>query len=79
MTVGFSSYDASAEGLAESVSIYIPSKRANIISFAVHSPHSQYAQRILNTIIDNYNISGINEKRKRIRKQPILLQNVSLR
>ncbi|MFA4054181.1 GumC family protein [Duncaniella muris] len=68
MTVGFSSYDASAEGLAESVSIYIPSKRANIISFAVHSPHSQYAQRILNTIIDNYNISGINEKRKKDQK-----------
>lgn len=68
MDIGFSSYDGAAENLAEEVAIYIPSKRSNVISFAAKSSNPQLTQKILNTIIDNYNISGIREKRKKDQK-----------
>lgn len=68
MNIGFCSYDGAAESLAENVSIYIPSKRSNIISFAAHSANIPQTQKILNTIIDNYNISGIREKQKKDQK-----------
>lgn len=68
MTIGLSGYDSAAEGIAESVAIFIPSKKANIISFSTNNSDVPEARQILNTIIDNYNISGIKEKQKKDQK-----------
>ncbi len=68
MGIGFSSYDGASEGLGNVVSIYIPSKRANIISLSTISANPEYSQKILDRIVENYNQAGILDKQKKDQK-----------
>lgn len=68
MNIWFCSYDAAAEGLGEDIAIYIPSKRANVISLGAVSTTPDFTQRILDRIVENYNLAGIKEKQKKDQK-----------
>lgn len=68
MDIGFGSYDGAAEALGELVTIYIPSKKANVISFSVESHNPDFSRKVLDRIIENYNMAGIEEKQKKDQK-----------
>lgn len=73
MSILYCSYDAAAEALGENVAIYIPSKRANVISLNSISTAPEFTQKILDRIIENYNILGIREKRKKDQKTAVFV------
>lgn len=61
-TVLFSGYEGAAEALSKDVVCDVPNKRSNVITLELDSPNSEYASAILNEIIEQYNIRGIEEK-----------------
>lgn len=57
-----SSYAAAAESLALNVDIDIPNKKANFIELSMEDANVPRSIAILNTIIDNYNKKGVEDK-----------------
>ncbi len=64
MTISFSGYDAAAEGLDETVSTEIASKRSNVISLGINTTNTDYGKAVLNEIIEKYNQRGVTESRE---------------
>lgn len=60
--VTLSGYHAAAEELAENLSVEIASKRANVISLGINTPYPAQGERLLNEMVRQYNIRGIEEK-----------------
>lgn len=60
--VNICGYDAVAEDISELVSTSIGSKRSNVIRLSMKTENVDYGKDILNKILENYNIRGINEK-----------------
>lgn len=63
--IALSSYDASADAYAKTLEIFILNKKTDMISLSLVSTDPQYACKIVNTVIDNYNMMGIKEKQLR--------------
>lgn len=61
-TVTLSGYSAAAEDLAADLSAEIASKRANVISLGINTPYPEHGERLLNEMVRQYNIRGIEEK-----------------
>ncbi len=62
-TVSIRSYLVAAELLAKNVNIYIPNKKANFITLELTEPNIDRAKATLNTIVENYNLKGVADKR----------------
>lgn len=67
-TITFDGYDNAAENIAEDISIYLASKKANAIALSLISTDPEYAKDVLNTIISHYNQRGIDEKNLKTQK-----------
>ncbi len=52
-------YDKAAEILADDLSIYIPSRRADVIAMNLVSENTSYATDVLNSLIELYNLRSI--------------------
>ncbi len=63
MTISVCGYDQAAEGLDETVSTEIASKRSNVISLGINTTNPTYGKAVLNEIIKKYNERGVIEKK----------------
>lgn len=63
-----SGYDIAAEDLALEVSAEIASKKSNVIELYYPSVNSDFACHVLNSIMDEYNASGIADRNQRALK-----------
>lgn len=66
--VSFMGYDDAAELIGRNVDIDIASRKSNVIELEMESSNVEYAKDVLNTIIEQYNIRGLEEKNARNRK-----------
>lgn len=66
--IAFSGYDDAAEDIAEDVVVDIASRKSNVIQMEMESTSIAYAKAVLNAIIEQYNLRGLNEKNLKSRK-----------
>ena len=59
------SYAAATEKLQTLIECYIPSRKANVITVSMKCTDKDYAKKIVNTIVDEYNLRGIEDTRNR--------------
>ncbi|MDE6459001.1 MAG: P-loop NTPase [Muribaculum sp.] len=59
------SYAAATEKLQKLIECYIPSRKANVITVSMKCTDKDYAKKIVNTIVDEYNLRGIEDTRNR--------------
>lgn len=60
--ISFTGYDDAAEALAKSIVIDIASRKSNVIEMSMTSPNTTYAKAVLNSIIEQYNLRGLEIK-----------------
>lgn len=58
-------YDDAAEMIARKVDIDIASRKSNVIELQLESTDIEYAKDVLNSIIEQYNLRGLEEKNAR--------------
>lgn len=63
--VALMGYDDAAEMIAQDVAIDIASRKSNVIELAMESTDIEYAKDVLNSIIEQYNLRGLEEKNAR--------------
>jgi len=56
----FCSYNAAAYAYAEAVEVYAPSKKTDFIDLSFFTNDPKFGEKLLNKIIDNYNLIGNN-------------------
>ncbi len=61
-TIVVMGYHHAAEDLANNLGMSIASKRANVISMGINTPYPDFGEALLNEIVRQYNIRGIDEK-----------------
>ncbi|MDE6041921.1 MAG: hypothetical protein K2G07_00040, partial [Muribaculaceae bacterium] len=61
-TIVVMGYHHAAEDLAGELGMSIASKRANVISMGINTPYPDFGENLLNEIVRQYNIRGIDEK-----------------
>ncbi len=61
-TIVFEGYGAVAEDLMEDISIEPASKKSNVIKISMPTHDIEYAQDIINTLINKYNIRSISQR-----------------
>lgn len=61
-TIQLMGYDDAAELIAKKVLIDIASRKSNVIELEMESTDTDYAKDVLNTIIEQYNLRGLQEK-----------------
>ena len=66
--ISYMGYDDAAEQIGRNVDIDIASRKSNVIELEMESSDIEYAKDVLNTIIEQYNIRGLEEKNARNRK-----------
>ncbi len=62
MEINFMGYDGAAEELSKVVNIEIASQKSNVIAMTIVSTSVDYGKDVLNAIIKNYNIRGVETK-----------------
>lgn len=79
MKITFMGYDAAAENLAEEVSVGIASKKSNVIALSIKTSDVEFGKDLLNTIINKYNLRGVEEKNQKGRNtSAFLTERISL-
>lgn len=58
------SYDGAAENMDEDVFVSIASKKSQVLTLGINIDDPKFGKKILNTIVKNYNLRGINEKQQ---------------
>ncbi|MDE6528962.1 MAG: hypothetical protein K2L78_07945, partial [Muribaculaceae bacterium] len=66
--ISFSGYDDAAEDIAQDVEVDIASRKSNVIQMELESTSVAYAKAVLNSIMAQYNLRGLNEKNLKSRK-----------
>lgn len=61
-TITLSGYDDAAEFIAKKVLVDIASRKSNVIELEMESADTDYAKAVLNSIIEQYNLRGLQEK-----------------
>lgn len=61
----FGSYASATESLQELVECYIPSRKANVITVSMKCTDIPFAEKVVNTILEEYNLRGIEDTRTR--------------
>lgn len=61
-TIVVMGYHHAAEELAQDLGMSIASKRANVISLGINTPYPEFGENLVNEIVRQYNIRGIDEK-----------------
>lgn len=74
MKAVFCGYGYSAEMLGRQVTIKLASKKANVINLIMEDINKQKGKDVLNTIIDEYNRYGIEEKNSTAERTALFLQ-----
>lgn len=65
MNAWLSSYSATAEGYQKSILIAQLNKKVDLVSLSFQSTNPEYAKKIINTVIANYNVAGIQQQRQK--------------
>ena len=63
-TVTYTGYDVAAEDLAKVVSCSQASKRSNVVELSIATPNVDYGKAVLNEVIEQYNLRGLEEKNR---------------
>lgn len=61
-TIILTGYDDAAEMIAKKVVVDIASRKSNVIELEMESTDTDYAKDVLNSIIEQYNLRGLEEK-----------------
>ncbi len=78
-TVSVSGYNAAAEDLADKLSVEVPNKRANVISLGMNTPYPEHGEMVLDEMVRQYNIRGIEEKnRQAVKTREFLNERIAL-
>lgn len=77
--VTISGFHAAAEDLAQDLSVEIPNKRANVITMGLNTPYPRQGEKILDEMVSQYNIRGIEEKNlQAIKTRDFLNERIAL-
>jgi len=73
-TIVFLGYEKAAELLNEEINAEIASKQSNVITLSMNTPNVDYGRDILDCVIAEYNMRGINDKNLQSRKTAEFLE-----
>lgn len=66
--IRFTSYDGAAESYLKKVNMSIPDRKSDMISISVGINDTKFGERLIDTIVANYNAKGVQAKQERDRK-----------